>query len=647
MNAIFRFGDGLFGWVLQTTWQATILAVLIILAQTLLRHRLSAGWRYGLWLLLVVRLVLPAAPQTAWSIFNIAKPPLPLARVENVALPRTSPANPVPPMPGASAEARPAVQSPSAVSGTAATPGQVQAAALAGTARENLARVPILDWHRAALLVWLLGSCIFAARLLWSNLRFGLRIAAEPPVTNEPARRQFDHCRWELGIRQVVDLIETEAVESPSVHGLWRKRLLLPKGTFDRFSVEQLRCIFLHELAHIKRRDLEVNWLASSLQALHWFNPLLWFGFSRMRADREMACDALALAHLGKAPSKSYGETIIKVVENLVRPPRARGLLALSEDKRQLEERMRMIAAFRGRPGLSVRALSLVAVIAVVGLTDAQPGGTSFVQLSPATAPATTAAEVVPPATADLSQKILGAWELVSTKTPPATQFTDYPKEHRRVKLITPYRFLWVGYDTATGKIEAEAGGPYTVTGDVNTETIEFASDEMAQRRGSQSKSKIRVVGDWYYQSGGLDDTKTEETWQRIAATPNAEQDQVRKELLGAWEMVALRPWNTTIYFNAASGRHHVKFFTMTYSAWVDYDQAGKVITMGSGGPYTVQDEFYIETLQFASGSMTRFLGGRPKFKLRVEGDIYYQLALGEINNDEIWQRISSPALRQ
>jgi hypothetical protein len=110
------------------------------------------------------------------------------------------------------------------------------------------------------------------------------------------------------------------------------------------------------------------------LQVLHWFNPLVWFGFSRMRADRELACDALALAHLGKVPAESYGETIIKVVENLVRPPRARAVLALSADKRQLQERMRMIAAYRGRPGRSIWALSLVAVIAAFGLTDASRG---------------------------------------------------------------------------------------------------------------------------------------------------------------------------------------------------------------------------------------------------------------------------------
>ena len=341
MNTTILAGNT-FSWILQTSWQAAVLVLLVLIVQMIFRHKLSPAWRYGLWLMVVVRLLVPAAPQTAWSIFNVAKLPVPLTLVESDSLPRSPPANPVLP---------------------------VATGLLPGSAKRDLASVTVLDWHRAALLVWLLGSCFFATRLLWSNLWFWLRIFAEPAVTNEPARRQFDECRSELGIRQAVKLIETEEVESPAVHGLWQKRLLLPKGIFDRFSAEQVRCIFLHELAHIKRRDLEVNWLASVLQALHWFNPLLRFGFARMRADREMACDALALAHLGKEPSESYGETIIKVVENLVRPVNVPGLLALSEDKQQLRERIRMIASFRMRSGSSVLALSLIAGIAVLILS--------------------------------------------------------------------------------------------------------------------------------------------------------------------------------------------------------------------------------------------------------------------------------------
>lgn len=376
MNTLLHLGAGFFGWVVQTTWQGTILAVVILLTQRVLGRRLSPAWRHGLWLLLVARLVLPAAPQSAWSLFNLTRVPASQAWAERASVVGVSASGAVLPRIGAPEEFRSV--KPSRIHGANVPDdgASFQTRPVPGGASGHFATLTTPDWYQVATWVWLLGAFVIAVRLCWSNFRFWLRIAAEPPVANEPARRQFEDCRATLGIRRAVDLIETEHVESPSVHGLVRIRVLLPKGIFDRFSSEELRCVFLHELAHVKRRDLEINWLASLLQAAHWFNPLLWFAFARMRIDREVACDALALAQLGRSPCVPYGETILKVVENLVRPPSVPGLLALSEDKRQLQERIRMIAGFRNRPAFSLVAAALVAGIAVVGLTDANQAPT-------------------------------------------------------------------------------------------------------------------------------------------------------------------------------------------------------------------------------------------------------------------------------
>src|SRR5437867_13120509 len=77
MNTLSKVGGELFDWILQATWQAAVLAGLILLAQWMLGKRLSPGWRYGLWLLLVFRLLMPVAPQSAFSIFNLAPIPRP------------------------------------------------------------------------------------------------------------------------------------------------------------------------------------------------------------------------------------------------------------------------------------------------------------------------------------------------------------------------------------------------------------------------------------------------------------------------------------------------------------------------------------------------------------------------------------------
>ena len=71
MNALTGLERG-FGWLLQTTWQAAVVTVIILLVQFLLRRRLSPAWRHGLWFLLVARLLMPMTPSSAVSVFNLA-----------------------------------------------------------------------------------------------------------------------------------------------------------------------------------------------------------------------------------------------------------------------------------------------------------------------------------------------------------------------------------------------------------------------------------------------------------------------------------------------------------------------------------------------------------------------------------------------
>ncbi len=369
MNAIGAIGIEVFEWVLRTSWQAAILAGLILLARFLLRRHLSPAWRYGLWLLLVVRLLIPITPRSATSLFNLAglNPPW-------TGLTQALPAAPPGAAPQATANA-PQKRRPGA--GDAPDPHDSRESGALGDRPPRAASLdpgpsagPVADGFGVVFRIWIAGSCFCVLRLVWSNARFRLRLAGYVPVANAKLPADFDECLKAMGIHERVTLIETEEVNSPAVYGLWHKRLLLPQGTFERFSSEELRCIFLHELAHLKRRDLEIHWLVAALQAVHWFNPILWLAFARMRADREMACDARALCHLDQGEGIRYGETILKLLEGLVRTPAIPGLVGISEDKTQMKQRMRMIAAFKSPPHRPALAALLVAGLGVIGLTD-------------------------------------------------------------------------------------------------------------------------------------------------------------------------------------------------------------------------------------------------------------------------------------
>jgi beta-lactamase regulating signal transducer with metallopeptidase domain/thiol-disulfide isomerase/thioredoxin/protocatechuate 3,4-dioxygenase beta subunit len=373
MNPTTLAGNG-FSWVLQSSWQAAVLVLLVLIVQMIFRRKLSPAWRYGLWLLVVVRLLMPASPQSAISIFNLAKfaPPQPIA-ASPPAPAMGAPEAPVSdlqpqrqPHDDRAFHASPAwteahpVQQP----GVGRSPGAVSTR-IGRTNRST-------NWFEMACAVWFGGVCLLALRLAWANVRFGSRLARHVPIADATILRIVEQCADTMGIRQPVSVIETEEVDSPAVCGLWKKRLLVPDGTFERFSSDELRHIFLHELAHIKRCDIEVNWLSALLQILHWFNPLLWLAFARMRADRELATDALALAHVGRTDNVHYGETILKVVENLARGAVQPGLVGIAEDKAGLKERLRAIARGGAARPWRWAAIGIAAIVAAVGLTTAR-----------------------------------------------------------------------------------------------------------------------------------------------------------------------------------------------------------------------------------------------------------------------------------
>ena len=177
-----------------------------------------------------------------------------------------------------------------------------------------------------------------------------------------------------MRVRTPIGLFEASGIRSPALYGFIRPRILLPTGLVETFLPHELRHVFLHELAHVQRRDIAWNWVLAVLQLLHWFNPFVWLAFARMRADREMACDAMALSVAGIAERTQYGATVIKLLESF-RPNTAAlpGLIGIFESRNQMKSRIRMIADFKISRAWPLLALGLIACMGVLGLTEAQP----------------------------------------------------------------------------------------------------------------------------------------------------------------------------------------------------------------------------------------------------------------------------------
>jgi beta-lactamase regulating signal transducer with metallopeptidase domain len=149
-------------------------------------------------------------------------------------------------------------------------------------------------WIGIAFAAWGIGALALLARSLSATLRFrrALELDFEVP---RALGKELVAASSLLGVRRIPRLALANELESPLVVGLFRPLVVLPRELDPR----TVRHALLHELAHVRRKDLAARAVVEVLTALFWFHPLAWIGASRLARARELLCDARVAEALG------------------------------------------------------------------------------------------------------------------------------------------------------------------------------------------------------------------------------------------------------------------------------------------------------------------------------------------------------------
>lgn len=319
------------GQLLRVSWRASILALVVGVVLLLLGKHLDARWRCRLWWLVIIRLAWPDSLPTSVSLFNWVGIP----------------------------------------------PGfEVQA----GTA------VPVLTPSLQRFLespgvVWVWGGvavALFLRTLLGWLGSLTIRWKSSG-VVSPKVHSLLQECQREARWNGSITVAESKAVQSPCLLGVWRPHLVLPQGLVGELNPVELRLVFLHELAHLRRRDLALNWLLALVEAIHWYNPLVWHVTRQLRAEREQDCDARVLKAQPDA-GRAYGEVLLKLMGRASPsgvPTAGQVMTAFlgfpEEDIRPQLRRLRALRERhpRSRPWLVGSCAWMV--LFLVGFTDAEP----------------------------------------------------------------------------------------------------------------------------------------------------------------------------------------------------------------------------------------------------------------------------------
>lgn len=351
-------------WMVETCIATTLLMLLVLALRKPVREQFGPNIAYALWLLPVLRLLMPPLPG-AWSFTEF------LGGLTYTA------------------EAPAAAPSTQAIIDQALIQAQVDMAART-TATVTEASVVTVSGPSLLLVIgtiWAVGALAF---LLWhivSHTRFCANLMRKAEIRRTVAEGR-------------VHVIETDAATGPLAFGIWRKYVAFPRDFAERYDPVERNLALAHELGHHLRGDLIANWIALVVLALHWFNPVAWRAFRAFRADQELACDALVLSGRAPALRHAYGRAIVKSAHggavsaacHLHTVNELKGRLKMLS-KHNPKSRARVTTGIAGAAALTLAGLALTASGAGAAISQAEAPRPPAAPAAPAAPTAPTAPE--------------------------------------------------------------------------------------------------------------------------------------------------------------------------------------------------------------------------------------------------------------
>lgn len=337
--------EGIFRFILTSTFYGSIVGLAILLLKKLLNSKINATWHYLIWIVLIIKLLIPIGPESVVSFFYIVNKNQVI--MENIAADEMNPI----------------------------LSDEESEASLENT---NIPEIePIIKAKKPieeiVAYIWAVGVVSIGGWFVISYYIFYKRLKIHEKPCDSRIEEILYESKTQLGINRNIKVVIQGLTSSPSLISIVKPKILLTNETAS-LEDSKVEYILLHELAHYKRKDVVVNYILLAIQILHWFNPIIMYLFNCIREDMEVATDAKVISILNSGEHNEYGKTLLTVIE---RSNSLRGIpkfIGMVDDKKSIKKRIKMITKGefykRNKVTFSIVGLGLVILIGVIFLTS-------------------------------------------------------------------------------------------------------------------------------------------------------------------------------------------------------------------------------------------------------------------------------------
>ncbi|MBQ6933451.1 MAG: M56 family metallopeptidase [Clostridia bacterium] len=344
---------------MMTNWiiSSSVLIVLVMLVRLVFKEKMSQKLRYGLWLLVLIRLLVPfSLGESEISIDNFTESAVMsdggnlITEIGKIDLPKMSYNDAY-------------EQVASEYAGNGIDISQLPIAQYENVSYEidNVRRsdVSIAEMVKY---IWLGGIAVVGGCFVASNMIFASKL-----------RKNRRPIVWQ---NNRLPIFVTDKVDTPCLFGIFRPTIYVTDETMADYTT--LHHVVEHELTHFRHCDHIWSILRCACLAIHWYNPLVWATAVMSRNDAELACDEATIKRIGESERAEYGRTLIMMTCEK-RPALFNTATTMTGSGRTIRERISLIVK---KPKMAAYTLVIVAVIgiiaALVTFTGAKNDGQNF-----------------------------------------------------------------------------------------------------------------------------------------------------------------------------------------------------------------------------------------------------------------------------
>lgn len=332
-----RLMNDLFITYLSMSVSGMILILTLLILKRIYKNKLSKGWQYYIWLIVLARLIFPFSTEASLigkSFTDINEhivAPVATAYYGN----------------GEGNYKEYDETSNQAVTEETAASKKALPVEVEETDKLNI-------W-----IIWLVIALVLLIRKITLYQSFVKYVRAGSREVNAIERlEQFGQIIEEQKIKSGIELYTNCLVSSPLLIGFWKPCIILP--TTD-ISEADFRYTILHELTHYRRGDMFYKWLTQAVICLHWFNPFVYLMGREIAKACELSCDEAVISKLNVQQKRSYGDTLLNAVKTEGSYKDSVISVTLCESKKLLSERLGAIMSYK-KQSKTIIFLSITAV---------------------------------------------------------------------------------------------------------------------------------------------------------------------------------------------------------------------------------------------------------------------------------------------